>query len=74
MAPLSVGSVLQVTVDNSGPAPILVVQDAAGQRAGSLTFIGYLTLIDCILNRGYTYRATIMAINGGVYEVRVESV
>lgn len=74
LTPLSVGSVLQVIVDNRGPAPILALQNAAGQRAGSLTFNGYLTLIDCIRNRGYTYQATIMAINGGIYEVRVEVV
>lgn len=71
---MSVGDVLQVVVDSSGVAPILVVQNNAGDRAGSLTFVGYLTLIDCIQSRGFTYQATITAINGGVYEVRVESV
>ncbi len=50
------------------------MKTVTGQIAGSLTFVGYLELIDCIQNRGVTYQATIMSIAGGVYEVRVEAV
>jgi hypothetical protein len=57
-----------------GPPPVLVVRTVAGQIAGSLTFVGYLVLIDCIQNRGVTYQATIVSITGGVYEVRVEAI
>ena len=68
----AVGSVLKVDVQMSGAAPILVVQDSSGAPAGSLTFLGYLEIIDCIQNRGVTYKATIINISGGVYEIRVE--
>lgn len=74
LSKLAVGAVLQVDVQTSGAAPILVVSDSKGSPAGSLTFIGYLELIDCIQNRGFTYKATIVSISGGVYEVRVEPI
>lgn len=73
LAPLAVGGILDVGVQ-LGPPPILVVKTIAGQIAGSLTFVGYLELMDCIQNRGVTYQATIMSIAGGVYEVRVEAI
>jgi len=69
---LSVGSVLNVDVHMLGSTPVLVVIDSVGGLAGSLTFIGYLEVIDCIQNRGVTYTATIINIAGGVYEVSVE--
>jgi len=72
LSKLSVGSLLKVDVHMSGATPILAVFDNAGTPAGSLTFIGYLEVIDCIQNRGVTYKATIINITGGVYEVRVE--
>jgi hypothetical protein len=53
---------------------ILVVKSLAGVPAGSLTFVGYLELIDCIRFRGFSYHATILSIAGGVYEVRVEPI
>jgi hypothetical protein len=56
----------------SGSTPVLVVMDSSGSLAGSLTFIGYLEVIDCIQNRGVSYKATIINITGGVYEVSVE--
>ena len=71
---LTVGSVLTVAVQMAGSAPILVVQDAGGMVAGSLTFIGYLEIVDCIRSRGMAYRAVVVAIAGGVVEVRVEPV
>lgn len=73
LTPLSVGAILEVDV-LPGPPPVLVVRTAAGQVAGSLTFVGYLDLIDCIQQRGVTYQATIMNIAGGVYEVRVDAI
>jgi hypothetical protein len=72
LSSLPVGSILGVDVGGSGSAPILVVTDSRGAAAGSLTFIGYLEIIDCIQNRGVNYKATIINISGGVYEVRVE--
>lgn len=74
VAGLSVGSVLTVAVQMAGTAPILVVRDAAGSVAGSLTFIGYLEIVDCIQNRGMAYRAVVVVVAGGVVEVRVEPV
>lgn len=67
---LTPGMTLNVVVDNTGVAPVLAVETLAGQRAGSLTFAGYLQLIACI-GRGYNYEATIMTITGGIYDVRV---
>jgi len=72
LAPLNVGSVLGVEVRRPGSSPILTVTDGAGTAAGSLTFVGYLEIIDCIENRGFSYDATITNISGGAYEVRVE--
>lgn len=72
LAPLGVGSALGVEVRTPGSSPILTVTSASGAAAGSLTFVGYLGIIDCIRNRGVSYKATIINIAGGVYEVRVE--
>jgi hypothetical protein len=74
LAPLGVGSVLGVEVRRPGASPILTVTDGAGVAAGSLTFVGYLEIIDCIENRGFTYQATITNIAGGAYEVRVDPI
>src|SRR3546814_17631633 len=57
LAPMSVGSILGVDVQTGGPAPVLVVKDAAATLTGSLTFVGYLELITCI--RSPTGRATV---------------
>lgn len=74
LSALGLGSVLGVEVRRPGPSPILTVVDAAGTPAGSLTFVGYLELIECIENRNFKYKATITSIAGGSYEVRVDSV
>lgn len=63
-----------VRVNATGARPVLEVADARGNLAGSLTFVGYLEVIDCILSRGKSYRAVIVNIAGGIYEVRVEPV
>lgn len=70
---LTVGSVMTVAVQMSGATPVLVVKDGTGNVGGSLTFIGYLDIIDCIQNRAVSYMATIVSISGGIYEVRVEA-
>lgn len=70
LRPLSEGTVLNIRLDESGVAPVLAVETPDGRRAGSLTFSGYLRIVGC-MRRGYQYEATIMHIDGGVYEVRV---
>lgn len=74
VAGLAIGSVLSVQVQPVGRTVALVVVDAHGQVAGSLTFVGYLEIIDCIQNRGVNYRAVVISIAGGVVEVRVEPI
>lgn len=67
------GNTLQVAVDRTGAAPVLVVERTPGVRAGSLTMANYLSVITCI-DRGFDYEATIMTINGGIYDVRIARV
>jgi hypothetical protein len=68
-----VGDTLDVDVDTAGRSPVLVVK-RNGHEAGSLTFNNYLTIIDCITNKGVVYKATILNITGAVYEVVVEPI
>lgn len=74
LAPLAIGSVLGVEVRRPGASPILTLTDVSGAAAGSLTFVGYLEIVDCIVSRNFTYQATITNIAGGAYEVRVDPV
>lgn len=74
LAKLSKGAVLDVAVQLLGTTPVLVVKDSSGAVGGSLTFVGYLEIIDCLQNRGVQYKATIINISGGIYEVRVEPI
>lgn len=74
IAGLKVGSVLSVRVRTVGTSLVLVVEDSNGAVAGSLTFVGYLEIVDCIQNRGISYQAVVINIAGGVCEVRVEPV
>lgn len=71
LGPLAVGTVLDVDVLIQGSASALVVKDAGGIVAGALTFLGYLTVINCIVQQGVVYKATIQRIMGGVYTVEV---
>ncbi len=71
---LTVGSVLGVEVRRPGASPILTLTDASGAAAGSLTFVGYLEIVDCIESRNFAYQATITNIAGGAYEVRVDPI
>jgi hypothetical protein len=68
---LAPGAVLDVDVLTSGSTSALVVKDAAGALAGALTFVGYLIVINCIVQKGVAYKATIQSIQGGVYTVEV---
>lgn len=52
---------------------MLVVRSPGGAVAGSLTFNGYLEIIQCI-GRGYNYEAVILGVLGGVYEVKVQAI
>ncbi len=62
-------------VNSHGPRPVLEVFDTKTNAvAGSLTFVGYLELIGCIIDRQIGYKAVIINISGGIYEVRVEPV
>ena len=73
LAAHKVGGRLDVDVDKTGVAPVLVVKSPAGAVAGSLTFNGYLEIIQCI-SSGYSYEAIILSVSGGVFEVRVEAI
>lgn len=65
---------LIVRVNASGSRPVLEVADSAGKLAGSLTFIGYPEVIDCILTHNTRYKAVIINISGGIHEVSVEPI
>jgi hypothetical protein len=71
---LQQGSVLGVAVKKVGTVRILVALDASGAEAGSLTFDGYVEIMDCIETRGFKYKATVVRIDIGVHEVRVEPI
>ncbi len=71
---LNVGSILDVDVVTVGNASTLVLRDASGSLGGSLTFFGYLQVINCIVQQAVTYKAEILLIAGGVYTVRVHPV
>lgn len=51
---------------------MLEVWSTGGALAGSLTFLGYLDVINCIENHGKVYEAVLVNIAGGFHEVRVE--
>ena len=74
LRPIRVGDILQVRVNATGTRPILIVADTNGKEAGSLTFPGYLQVIECIRDRQFRYKAVVEKISGGIYEVRVEPV
>ena len=74
LRPVRVADILQVRVNESGTRPILIVADSNGKEAGSLTFPGYLQVIECIRDRQFRYQAVVEKISGGIYEVRVEPI
>lgn len=74
LGPLSVGDILDVVVIPTGSSSTLAVKDSRGNIGGSLTFFGYLQVINCIVQQGVVYSAEILSIAGGVYTVRVAPV
>ncbi|MBZ9799354.1 hypothetical protein [Mesorhizobium sp. ES1-4] len=74
LGPLNVGDVLDVLVVPTGSSSTLAVMDSKGSIGGSLTFFGYLQVINCIVQQAVTYKAEILSIAGGVFIVRVAPV
>ena len=72
LSSVGVNDILQVLVDTSGTRPVLIAANQQGQEAGSLTFNGYLKVIECIQWHQVRYRAVVEKITGALYEVRVE--
>lgn len=73
IATLTIGDVLIVNLNRSGPNPVLEVLASAGRRAGALTHRNHVRIIACIDN-GRAYQAVVMSIRGGSVDVRVEPV
>ena len=71
IATLTVGDVLIVNLNRSGPNPVLEVLASGGRRAGALTHRNHVRIIGCI-DSGRTNQAVVMSIRGGSVEVRVE--
>ncbi len=74
LAKVGVGDVLKLKVEVNAGRSILVVETEFKEIAGSLTFTGVLKIIDCIVNKGIDYKATITGISGGSHMVYVEPV
>ncbi|MER9288610.1 hypothetical protein NKI66_16315 [Mesorhizobium sp. M0518] len=74
LGPLNVGDVLDVIVVPTGSSSTLAVMDSSGSIGGSLTFFGYLQVMNCIVQQAVNYKAEILSIVGGVYTVRVAPV
>lgn len=68
---LSVGDILDIALNLSGPNPVVEVIASGNRRAGALTYRNHVRLINCI-NSGRSYQAVVMSIRGGSVEVRVE--
>jgi hypothetical protein len=73
VANLNVNDRLFVVLDKTTGRSVLQVRDAQGNIAGSLTFLGHLSLIDCI-EQGYSYEAVVLSIAGGAVQLRIEPV
>lgn len=73
IATINVNDRLFVILDKSAGRPVLQVRTNAGAIAGSLTFLGHLSLIDCI-EQGFSYEAVVLSIAGGNVQLRIEPV
>ena len=51
----------------------LQVRTSTGAIAGSLTFLGHLSMMECI-EQGYSYEAVVLTISGGNIQLRIEPV
>jgi len=67
------GDKLELELDERTSRTILLVKVPKKGVAGSLTFLGYLKIIECI-KKGVEYNVTITSISGGAYHVLVEPV
>lgn len=68
---LSVGDILTINLNRSGPNPVVEVLGPGGQRVGALTHRGHVRIIGCI-DQGRAYVAVVLSIRGGAVEVRIE--
>lgn len=71
IATLTLGDVLIVNLNRSGPSPVLEILASGGRRAGALTHRNHVRIIGCI-DAGRAYQAVVVNIRGGSVEVRVE--
>jgi len=68
VAQLQIGDVLTLSIQNKVP-PILVTT-SGGQVAGSVVPSSLQTLLEC-MKTGYSYKATVESIRGGICIVRI---
>jgi hypothetical protein len=73
VASLNVNERLFVILDSGSGRRILQVRTSNGDIAGSLTFLGHLSMMECI-EQGYSYEAIVLAISGGNIQLRIEPV
>jgi hypothetical protein len=69
VATLIVGAMLDVQLDTTGARVVVAAVTASGATAGSIATRA-AQLIRCI-RAGYSYRAEVLEINGGVVRVRL---
>ena len=70
MNTLTVGDILQVSLNESSGRPVLEVISNAGV-AGALTHTGHVKLIDCI-RQGNSYVAVVLSKSGGAVDLQVQ--
>jgi len=68
---LSIGDILTVNLNRSGPSPVLEVLASGARRAGALTHRNHVSIIRCI-DQGRVYQAVVVNIRGGSVDLRVE--
>lgn len=68
---LRTGDVLRVTLE-TGPPLQLLAKTEAGDTAGSITSPSSARLITCI-QQGWTYKATVLGVHGGLCNVEIAS-
>ncbi|WP_207005353.1 hypothetical protein [Trinickia mobilis] len=69
---VGVGDVLVVDFE-PGPPRRLLAKTATGQTVGSITSPSMLQIIQCIATRNMTYVAEVLAINGAICQVKVQT-
>ena len=71
LATLRQGDILNV-VFQQGPPQRLLVQNATGATAGSITSPSMLQIIQCINSAGVSYVAEVLSVRGAICQVRVQ--